>query len=78
MEILFQEFELQIVQRKEEEHKPPKQETAIAICIPQGTIDEVRKEGKGCCEGIGDILRRIVCMPRRKVPHRFGNIISSA
>jgi hypothetical protein len=54
------------VQRKEEEPKPLEQETVSAVCIPQGTIDEVRKEEKGCCEGIGDILKQIMCMPRKK------------
>jgi hypothetical protein len=36
--LLLQEFELQIVQRKEEQPKPPEQETDIAIFIPQGII----------------------------------------
>jgi hypothetical protein len=74
--LLLQEFELQIVQTKEEEPKPPEQET-IAICIPEGTIEGARKEGKRCCEGIDDIPRKIMFMQRRKVPRRFGNIISS-
>jgi hypothetical protein len=70
--LLLQEFKLQIVQRKDEQPTPPNQAVAAAVCIPPGTIEE--KEEKGCCEGIGDVLRKIMCMPRKKVPHRLESI----
>jgi hypothetical protein len=70
--LLLQEFELQIIQRKEEQPTPPDQAVAAAVYIPPGTIEE--KEERGCCEGIGDILRKIMCMPRKKVPRRLEEI----
>jgi hypothetical protein len=73
--LLLQEFELQIVQRKVEQSLPPDQAIAAAVHIPSGTTEE--KEENGCCEGISDILIKIMCMPRRKLPRRLQGIVPS-
>jgi hypothetical protein len=49
---------------------------AAVVCIPSGIIEE--KEEEGCCEGIGKVLRRIMCMPRKKVSQHFESMNSSS
>jgi hypothetical protein len=70
--LLLKEFELQIIQRKEDKTTPLDHAVAPAVCIPLGTIED--KEEKGCCKSIGDVLRKIMCIQRKKVPRRLEEI----